>query len=133
MTAPHDEPQSFDPGLRLRSLRVVDDDTVEFEFEGINSPDTTFTVGRAVHDGIALWNTDERFAAQYRQVPGPSAGQGLEGLADLFLRIRARELPAQGAYEALSAEVRSELSRRWEESRGDRPANSEDGSPRSAD
>lgn len=115
MTADKWEPESFDPGLRLRAMRVLDDDAVEFDFEGINAPDERFVAKRSWHRGLELWNLDERFQNRYRAVPGPRAGSGLEALGALFLRVRGGELPVGSAYEALAADVRARAAARFAE------------------
>lgn len=118
------EPVSHVPGLRLRALRFVDDDTLEYDFEGIDAADETFRMSRSNDNRLGIWvyNFDQDFAARYRAVPSVRAGGGLERLGAYFFAARASELPAGASYERLKTEIQEALAARWHQVRPDHPA-----------
>ena len=45
------EPVSYIPGLRLRAIRFIDENALEFDFEGIDAPDEAFVLTRRSDNG----------------------------------------------------------------------------------
>ena len=114
------EPVSYSPGLRLRAIRFIDENTLEYEFEGIDAADETFQLVRSNDNRLGIWiyNFGQDFDKRYRGVPFVFAGAGLERLGSYFFAARYSELPVGASYEQLKAELRDALAERW---RQDRP------------
>lgn len=121
----HDpEPVSYVPGLRLRAVRFVDDNTLEYDFEGIDAADETFRLTRSKVDRLGIWlyNFDQDFVARYRAVPGVYGGTGLERLGAYFFAVRRSELPVGRSWERLKREIQARLAERWRQIHPDDPA-----------
>lgn len=118
------DPVSYVPGLRLRAVRFIDENTLEYDFEGIDTADETFRMSRSNDNRLGIWvyNFDQDFGARYRAVPGVRAGAGLERLGAYFFAARCSELPVGSSYERLRAEIQAEFARRWYQARPDGPA-----------
>lgn len=123
--AEHDpEPVSYAPGLRLRAVRFIDDNTLEYDFEGVDAADETFRLTRSKVNRLGIWlyNFDRNFAARYRAVPGVHGGTGLERLGAYFFAARRSELPVGKSWERLKKEIQATLAERWRQIHPDEPA-----------
>ncbi|HEX7160974.1 MAG TPA: hypothetical protein VF223_07025 [Trebonia sp.] len=115
------DPVSYCPGLRLRAIRFVDENTLEYDFEGVEVEDETFRLSRSWVNGPGIWlyNWDRDFENRYRGML-LHPGAGLERLGSYFFAARRSELPAGASYERCREESQAEAAERWRQDHPDR-------------
>ena len=86
MVSREPQPVSYSPGLRLRAIRFIDENTLEYDFEGIDAADEMFQLARSNDNRLGIWvyNFEQDFARRYRGVPavfvvGPALCRGVRG------------------------------------------------------
>lgn len=102
----------------LTGLRVVAADAVDMSFVDGDGTEVTYRFTASYGAGLMVVSGEREFNARYRQVPGPALPMWPEKLAATAIAAQLEPLPTGADLDALTAEVRRELSERHRRDKG---------------